>query len=201
MDFIKDTTEFIFIESEPQPSDVIFLPGGSDPALPERAAELYKTGYAPYLIASGKYGKQLGHFKGPTRKADVYGADYETEADFYRAVLTANGVPESAILCEYEAEYTYQNAQFSKRLLDENGIKAKTAILVCKAFHARRAYTYYQNAFPDTDISVVGVPNKDITKEGWYKTEAGRRNVAGELIRLGEQLESLAITDELRIQN
>lgn len=201
MDFIKDVTEFIFISSEPEPSDVIFLPGGSDPALPERAAELYKAGYAPLLIASGRYGKVLGHFKGPTREAEIYGADYETEADFYRAVLTANGVPEDAVLCEDQAEFTYQNAQFSKRLLDEAGIKVKTAILVCKAFHARRAYTYYQNAFPDVEISVTAVPGKDITKEGWYKTEAGRRNVAGELKRLGEQFESLAITDELRIQN
>ena len=201
MDFIKDTTEYIFISSEPQPADVIFLPGGSDPALPERAAELYKTGYAPILVASGKYGKQLGHFKGPVRKADVYGADYETEADFYRAVLKENGVPDDAIVCEYEAEYTYQNAEFSKALLEGLGVKAKKAILVCKAFHARRAYTYYQNAFPDTEISVVAVPGKDITKEEWYKTGAGRRRVAGELKRLGEQLESLAITDDFKIKN
>ena len=200
MDFIKDTTEYIFISSEPQPSDVIFLPGGSDPALPERAAELYKAGYAPYLVASGRYGKQLGHFKGPTRKAEIYGADYETEADFYRAVLRSNGVPDSAIICEDEAEFTYQNAQFSKQMLDENGIKVKTAVLVCKAFHARRAYTYYQNAFPDAEISVVAVPGKDITREEWYKTAAGRRRVAGELKRLGEQLESLAITDDLRVK-
>ncbi len=200
MDFIKDTTEYIFISSEPQPSDVIFLPGGSDPALPERAAELYKAGYAPLLIVSGRYGKQLGHFKGPTRKADVYGADYETEADFYRTVLTENGVPDGAILCEDQAEFTYQNAQFSKQMLDEAGIKVKAAILVCKAFHARRAYTYYKNAFPDAEISVVAVPGKDITREEWYKTAAGRRRVAGELKRLGEQLESLAITDELKIR-
>ncbi len=200
MDFIKDTTEYIFISSEPQPSDVIFLPGGSDPALPERAAELYKAGYAPLLIVSGRYGKQLGHFKGPTRKADVYGADYETEADFYRTVLTENGVPDSAILCEDHAEFTYQNAQFSKRMLDEAGIKVRAAILVCKAFHARRAYTYYKNAFHDAEISVVAVPGKDITREEWYKTAAGRRRVAGELKRLGEQLESLAITDELKIR-
>lgn len=200
MDFIKDTTEYIFISSEPQPSDVIFLPGGSDPALPEKAAELYKAGYAPYLVASGRYGKQLGHFKGPTRKAEIYGADYETEADFYRAVLRSNGVPDSAIICEDEAEFTYQNAQFSKQMLDENGIKVKTAILVCKAFHARRAYTYYHNAFTDAEISVVAVPGKDITREEWYKTAAGRRRVAGELKRLGEQLESLAITDELKIR-
>ncbi len=196
MDFISDVTDFIFISSKPRISDVIFLPGGSDPALPEKGAELYKAGYAPLLVASGRYGKELGHFKKPTRRIEIYGDDYETEAGFYRGVLTANGVPSSAILCEDEALFTYQNAQFSKRLLQERGIKVRCAILVCKAFHARRAYTYYQNAFPDVDISVVAVPGKDITREGWYKTDAGRRRVAGELKRLGDQLEYLAINKE-----
>lgn len=196
MDFISDVTDFIFISSKPRISDVIFLPGGSDPALPEKGAELYKAGYAPLLVASGRYGKELGHFKKPTRRIEIYGDDYETEAGFYRGVLTANGVPSSAILCEDEALFTYQNAQFSKRLLQDRGIKVRCAILVCKAFHARRAYTYYQNAFPDVDISVVAVPGKDITREGWYKTDAGRRRVAGELKRLGDQLEYLAINKE-----
>ncbi len=196
MDFISDVTDFIFISSKPRISDVIFLPGGSDPALPEKGAELYKAGYAPLLVASGRYGKELGHFKKPTRRIEIYGDDYETEAGFYRGVLTANGVPSSAILCEDEALFTYQNAQFSKRLLQDRGIKVRCAILVCKAFHARRAYTYYQNAFPDVDISVVAVPGKDITREGWYKTDAGRRRVAGELKRLGDQLEFLAINKE-----
>ena len=102
----------------------------------------------------------------------------------------------AAILCEDEAEFTYQNAVFSKKLLEERRIRVRCAILVCKAFHARRAYTYYQNAFPDVDISVVAVPGKDITREGWYKTDVGRRRVAGELKRLGDQLEYLAIEKE-----
>lgn len=192
MDFIKDVTDFIFISSKPRISDVIFLPGGSDPALPEKGAELYKAGYAPLLVASGKYGKELGHFKRPTRKIEIYGGEHETEADFYRVVLRMNGVPEDAVVCEREAEFTYQNALFSKNLLEERGIKVRCAILVCKAFHARRAYTYYQNVFPDADISVVAVPGRDITREGWYRTDVGRRRVAGELKRMGEQLEYLA---------
>lgn len=202
MDFISDVTEFIFISSKPRISDVIFLPGGSDPALPEKAAELYKAGYAPLIIPSGRFGKNVGHVKKPSRHADLYTGDYLTEADFYRDVLIKNGVPDEAIICEEEAEFTYQNALFSKKLLEERGVRVRCAILVCKAFHARRAYTYYQNAFPDVDISVVAVPGKDITKENWYKTDAGRRRVAGELKRMGEQLEYLAVEkDELRIKN
>lgn len=196
MDFIKDTTEYIFISSEPQPSDVIFLPGSSDPSLPERAAELYLQGCAPLLLPSGRYGKLIGHFKTPKRGREIYSGDYETEAEFYRDVLIKNGVPDSAILCEDQAEYTYQNAQFTKELLRKRGITVRRAILVCKSYHARRAYTYYKNAFVDVDISVSAVEGTEIRSDNWFETEAGRSLVAGELRRLSDQIEYLAVEKE-----
>ena len=49
---IKDIFDFIFISDEPAKSDAIFLPGGSHPAQPEYAAELYRSGYAKWLIPS-----------------------------------------------------------------------------------------------------------------------------------------------------
>lgn len=196
MDFIKDTTEYIFISSEPQPSDVIFLPGSSDPSLPERAAELYLQGCAPLLLPSGRYGKLIGHFKQPKRGREIYSGDYETEAEFYRDVLIKNGVPDSAILCEDQAEYTYQNAQFTKELLIKHGITVRRAILVCKSYHARRAYTYYKNAFAEVDISVSSVEGTEIRSDNWFETEAGRSLVAGELRRLSDQIEYLAVEKE-----
>ena len=50
---ITDITNFIFIEDKPQKVDAIFLPGGSHPEQPEYAAELYRKGYAKWLIPSG----------------------------------------------------------------------------------------------------------------------------------------------------
>ena len=50
---IKDISDFIFVSDEPEKVDAIFLPGGSHPAQPEYAAELYRNGYAKYLIPSG----------------------------------------------------------------------------------------------------------------------------------------------------
>ena len=50
---ISDISDFIFVSDEPVKSDVIFLPGGTHPAQPEYAAELYHKGYAKYLIPSG----------------------------------------------------------------------------------------------------------------------------------------------------
>ena len=200
MDLIKDITDFIFIESDVGPADVIFLPGGSDPSLPEKAAELYAEGMAPLIAVSGKYGKQLGRFKGLAYKRELYPGDYRTEAEFYLDVLTKNGVPEGAVLCEDEAEYTYQNAVFTRRMLERLGVAVSKAILVCKAFHSRRAYTYYKNEFPDITLGVTPVPGFGISPENWYKTERGRARVAGELSRIGDQLPSLlCLTDDEKV--
>ena len=45
----------------------------------------------------------------------------------------------------------------------------------------------YQLAFPDVSFKVCPVPCYNITKENWYKTEAGIHRVLGELARCGHQ--------------
>jgi hypothetical protein len=62
MDFIKDTTEYIFLENEVKISDVIFVPGSSNPLLPRRAAELYLEGFAKYVMPSGKHSITRGEY-------------------------------------------------------------------------------------------------------------------------------------------
>ena len=188
-DFIQDITDFIFIESQPEKSDVIFIPGSSTPELAERAAELYAEGMASCVLPSGKYAVELGHFKQVKSKPEEYPGPYETECAFYCDVLRRHGVPEQAILREDESTYTYQNAMFSRRVTDAAELTVNRAILVCKAFHARRAYTYYKRAFPDADIYVIPVVSAGISRDTWYKTENGIRRVLGELQRLGTQFE------------
>ena len=188
-DFIQDITDFIFIGSQPEQSDIIFIPGSSTPELAERAAELYAEGMAAYVLPSGKYSIKTGHFKGVTSKPEEYPGDYGTECDFYCDVLRRHGVPEQAILREDESTYTYQNAAFSRQVTDRAGLSVNRAILVCKSFHARRAYTYYKGAFPDADIYVVPVVSAGISRDTWFKTENGIRRVLGELQRIGTQFE------------
>ncbi len=65
MKFYQCITDFIFVEDEPQPADIIFVPGGSYPEAALHAAELYHRGFAPYILPSGKYGKLTGHFVTP----------------------------------------------------------------------------------------------------------------------------------------
>lgn len=187
--FIRAVTEFIFVEDPPEKADVIFIPGSRKAEHAIRAAELYKAGYAPYVLPSGRYTISRGYFLPlPEPLCSEYPGTFETEWHFLRAVLMKHGVPEQAILREDQATYTWENAQLSRDVLQKQGIEAKTAILCCHAFHARRALLYYQAAMPETRFVVCPAQTPGYTRDNWFTTEKGRNRVLGEVARLGGQI-------------
>lgn len=191
MKMIDDITDFIFVEDEMQKSDIILIPGGSNPELGEYAAELWKKGFAPLIMPSGGVSIKTGKFNGVKSKKEKYNKDYKTDCEFLADVLIINGVQEDSILWEDKSSFTKENAIFSRRIADENNLDIKKAILCCKSFHARRSLMCYQLAFPDTEFYIHPVPYYDgsilISKENWYKTEVGIKRVLGELQRCGNQ--------------
>ena len=123
--FLNYFTDYIFVKDEPQKADVIFVPGNGYPQMAAHAAELWKEGFAPYVLPSGRYSTVLGHFAGVQDLAEQYGGNYETEWEFLRTVLQKNSVPEKAILREDQATYTYENALRSREVTDAAGIEVK----------------------------------------------------------------------------
>ncbi|MBE6901225.1 MAG: YdcF family protein [Ruminococcaceae bacterium] len=184
---ITDISEFIFVSHEPRKVDALFLPGGSPPQQPEYAAELYKAGFAQWIIPSGGVSVKTNKWNGVRSKADVYNGDYHSDCEFFTDVLLKNGVPLSAIIPENKAGHTRDNAYLSRKAADEKGVKIDSAMIVCKAFHARRCLMLYQMAFPDTRITVCPVHCYNIAKDNWYKSETGIDRVLGELSRCGNQ--------------
>lgn len=184
---IDELTNFIFIEDRLEKADAIFIPGGSYAELPERGAQLWKEGYAPYVVPSGKYSVVCGKFSGAKSKAERYRKDYITECEFYTDVLLSNGVAADSIFQEDEAGFTAENAWFTKKLLDAKGFHPQKAIICCKGFHSRRCLMYYQFTFPDTQFMIAPVYVNHLTKENWYLTDDGQKKVLGELTRLGTQ--------------
>ena len=187
MNSINDITNFIFLENYPEKADIIFIPGGSYAELGERAAELWKENYAPLVLPSGKYGIKRGQFLKPSSKLDKCNGFYKTEWEFFKDVLIKNGVDESAILREDEAEFTYENAFKSREVTEELGLKINKGIICCKSFHARRCFMYYQWAFPETELIVCPSDVKGINKNNWFNSEDGVEKVIGELNRVGTQ--------------
>lgn len=184
---IADITDFIFVSDEPEKVDAIFLPGGSFPEQPEYAAELYRKGYAKWLVPSGGVSVKRDKWPGVRSKADIYNGDYQSDCEFFTDVLLKNGVPASAVIEENQSGHTRDNAFFSRKAVDERGVTIQTALIVCKAFHARRCLMLYQMAFPDVDIKVCPVHCYNITRDNWYESKAGIHRVLGELARCGNQ--------------
>lgn len=184
---VDDITNFIFVSDEAEEVDAIFLPGGSHPEQPEYAAELYHKGYAKWLIPSGGLSVKRDKWPGVRSKADIYDGDYQSDCEFFTDVLLKNGVPAPAIIVEDKSGHTRDNAFLSRKAVDEKGVDIKTALIVCKAFHARRCLMLYQMAFPDVNIKVCPVHCYNITKDNWYKSETGIDRVLGELARCGNQ--------------
>lgn len=103
-------TDFVFVETEIAPADVIVVPGANHPQLMEKAASLYKQGFSPYILPSGGYKPHVG----------------TTEWNYLRNIGIENGVPEEAILKENQAQHTLENARFSLEVLKKQasiGIK------------------------------------------------------------------------------
>lgn len=184
---IMDISNYKFVSDDPQKADAIFLPGGSHPEPPEYAAGLYREGYAKWIIPSGGISIKRDRWPGARSKAEIYDGDYSSDCEFFTDVLLKNGVPASAIIGEDQSRHTRDNAFLSRKIVEERGIEIKSAIIVCKAFHARRSLMLYQIAFPDTEIRVCPVYCYNITKDNWFQTEAGIDRVLGELARCGNQ--------------
>lgn len=184
---IQDITDFIFVSDQPQKADIIFVAGGSYPEHAETAAALYHGKYAPLIHIGGGVSITTGKFPGPKSKSKIYTGEYATEFDFFYDVLQKNDVPEEAIIGENESSFTQENAMYARRVVNEKQISVRKALLVCKAFHARRCLMAYQSAFPAVEFYVIPVTGYDITKDNWYQSEAAITRVLGELRRIGDQ--------------
>ncbi len=179
-DYIRAVTEFIFVQDEPAPVDVIFVPGSQYTEHVLKAAQMYRAGYAPWVLPSGRCSICAERF--------CMSPQFDSEWAWMRSVLLANGVPDSAILREDQATYTWENAQLSRAVTDRSGLSVRRAMLCCKSFHARRALLYYQAAYPDTEWLVCPADHPGCSRDTWHLTHEGRVRVLGEVRRLGDQV-------------
>ncbi len=171
-------SDFIFLEDKPEQADIILVLGGSKPQLMEKACDLYLEGFSPLLLPSGGKNEVI--------------MNYETEWDMFYEIAKVRNVPGEAILKENKARNTFENARFSKEVVNSNNLKIKKAIIVCKAFHARRALLTYQAEF-GKDINYLICPvidERDIKKNNWYKDQDKINRVMSELERIGKYFTS-----------
>ncbi|MCB9292268.1 MAG: YdcF family protein [Lewinellaceae bacterium] len=114
------------------------------------ALELYRTGKVRRLLVTGGNGRLL--------------QDGPLEASEARQFLLRLGIPDSDILIEPESRNTFENALFTRQLLDERYPNAR-CLLLTSAWHMRRA----QACFEKAGLAVVPFP-VDYLSERWQFT-------------------------------
>lgn len=166
-------SNFIFVETDIKKADVVLIPGGSHPQLMERAVELYNKGFAPYILPSGGVNKNL--------------PDYDSEWDYLKTIGIQSGISERVIIKEDKAQNTFENAEFSWNALQTLDIPITNVILVCKAFHSRRALLTYQSIFPQYIKFFVSpvIDKRGISKENWFLNNESIKIVMNETCKIG----------------
>ena len=182
--FLQAVSDFIFVKDSPEKADIIFVPGSSFEGHVRLAGQLYLEGYAPKILPSGFHPKGSSAVTGDPA--------FPSEWAWMRSLLLEMQVPDADILREDRATFTWENAVFSKQVLLSEGIPLPgTALLTCKAHHARRALYYYQSVFPDTRFLVCTSDVPGISADDWHLTVSGRNAVMGEVQRLGGQIREI----------
>src|SRR5712691_421066 len=108
--------------------------GGAQERL-KQAIDLFRGGYAPYLVLSSGY---------------VYSFH---EAEAMRALAIDQGVPASAIALEERATNTYQNVRFTDVILRDH--RWRRILLVSSPYHMRRALLVWRKQAPDVEVGAT----------------------------------------------
>jgi uncharacterized SAM-binding protein YcdF (DUF218 family) len=98
---------------------------------------LYNKGIGKRIILTGGSGKLLG---------EKYG-----EAEYVATFLKTLGLPDSALIVENKSRNTWENAMFSKQIVDSLQ-KNASCLLVTSAFHMPRSKACYDKAGLPTTI-------------------------------------------------
>ena len=118
----------LFVEGGNRHADVIVVLGGDPGNRVFRALELYKGGAAPKIIISG-----------------------DGDCEIIRDRFVLAGVTSNALILEPNSRNTKENAEFSIRMMKEQGISS--AIVVTSWYHSRRALACFRKFGPDMQFS------------------------------------------------
>lgn len=149
---------FWIVDEVPVPADAIVMLGddnyNADRAA--RAAQLYKAGWAPHVVASGRYLRP-----------------YASIAELEDHDLTDRGVPQAAVVrFAHHAENTKDEAAALAQLISSRGWKR--ILLVTSNYHTRRSRYLAEREFPSgTVLRVVAAPDSDYDPREWWRTRDG----------------------------
>ncbi|HET6958273.1 MAG TPA: ElyC/SanA/YdcF family protein [Vicinamibacterales bacterium] len=137
--------------------------GGAQERL-KQAIDLYRGGYAPYLVLSSGF---------------VYSFH---EAQSMRTLAIDQGVPSSAIAMDERATNTYENVRYVDEILRDH--RWRRILLVSSPYHMRRAVLVWRKQAPDIDVIPAPVPQSQFYDHGRGATFDQVRGILQEYVAI-----------------
>lgn len=146
MEYLKNLQilwDYLGLDWQPGKADVIVGFGCFDTSVAIRAAELYRQGYAPKVLFTGGLGR------------NTTGLFSEPEAVRFAGIAMNHGVPAEDILLEDQSRNTRENIEFTRALLQEQGIPHSRILGVHKHYMERRIWAATGVYWPQQSFCVT----------------------------------------------
>ena len=176
---IEHITQTVFVTSEPQPADLLFIFGTStiDSEVLELVAHDCQQGRFSKMLVTGLSGR-------------LYDETGKPVARIMRDELIARGVPLEVIHVQDRSTNTLEDVAFSLDVLEQHSISPESIAFLCKVHHSGRCLRTLRKFFPSQTLSPVTYlaeyEGVKISKEDWYQHEVSRGRVYGEYLRIIE---------------
>ena len=177
---MRVAAHFWIVDDNPVASDAIIVLGDDNYQADRstRAAELMKAGWAPRVVASGRYLRP-----------------YASIAELEERDLVSRGVPQTAVVrFAHSGEDTRGEAAALGDLIASKGWKR--VIVVTSTYHTRRARYICERSFPQgTTLRVVAARDSDFDPDAWWQHRQGVKIFAHELAGMIEAMWELKHQD------
>ncbi|MBU6389675.1 YdcF family protein [Patescibacteria group bacterium] len=134
--------DYLLMHQPIEKADVIIVFGSYNPAVADRAAELYHAGYAPLIVFTGG-------------QSDSTTGWNKSEAETFADRALWHGVPPDKVLLETRSSNSGENIRFTKELLEREKIQVKRIIGVQKPYMERRLYATLRKQWPQVAAVVT----------------------------------------------
>lgn len=161
-------TLFIFLDSinlgipdQPETADVIILLGGGDEGRMAKAAELYREGYANFVMITPVI-------------------EYEHSNHSVQTAVR-HGIPESQLILEHNAISTYTNATTSMALMREHNFES--ALVVTSDYHIKRSKFIF-NRVNDGSFTFKFISALSADGNHWYELHYAKMIWQSEFVKM-----------------
>lgn len=165
--FLYAIENFLIVNEEPKPADVIIVLGGGTSERVAEGVRLYQSGYADKILLTGGF---------------RYSPTSETEAEIMKRQILHSGVPEDDILLEEKSLTTEQNAKYSLEIMRAK--EFKSAIVVTTPYHTRRSSMLFHRFFKGIELTICASPDGSYGSGKWWRNNYRTKTIVSEYLKL-----------------